>query len=359
MRLLLSAKDTGVTAPPDLWVIFQETGVFNIAAYVASGYTTLDSYIVGAGGAGGRGGYGIFGSETDPTKTHTGGGGGGGGGGSLVSEFGVSLLSLPASNPVVVGVGGYPSELPESPPRYGGYSSFNDLTAWGGGPGGIGGDATLSANGTGGGGGSGGGVNATGAAGSNGTAGGTGGAGGFGPTLSGAGGSGGYDSSHHGVNGGDATSDNVNHPNIFGGGGGGGGGFGLGTFTPPGEGEPWTDHTVAGYGGNGDLSSGGAMFGSILEPVSYLLPNREYSVKSGYGAGGGGGVNLEALVSYLGYQGKGLMGNWFGTGVIISTANLPGAGGGGGGGGVVANAADLSIPGLPGANGCVLLRLYA
>ena len=80
MRLILGSASQDTPLLADQWVLFDEDGSFDIAPFIASGYDTLDAYIVGAGGGGGGGGK-AFPSSTK-IQVHGGGAGGGGGGGS-------------------------------------------------------------------------------------------------------------------------------------------------------------------------------------------------------------------------------------------------------------------------------------
>lgn len=119
----------GSLSHPDPVTLTYLTGPdeFDPTAYIAMGYTNFD--VICIGGAGGMGG----GIDTNNTGTLIRSYGGAGGGGGLHRVQG-RLSDLPASCPIVVGVGGDAGHEHSFDPAQttdggdGGYSSFNDTT---------------------------------------------------------------------------------------------------------------------------------------------------------------------------------------------------------------------------------------
>jgi hypothetical protein len=124
MRIELAGT---LVRPEPLVLKFSVDQTFDIQQYIDLGYTHFDVICIGAGG--GTGG----GIDTANTGTLVRNYGGAGGGGGFHRVQGL-LSALPASCPIVVGVGGAPGTEHISDPAQttngenGGASSFNDTT---------------------------------------------------------------------------------------------------------------------------------------------------------------------------------------------------------------------------------------
>jgi hypothetical protein len=124
MRIELAGT---LVRPEPLILKFSDNQTFDTQQYIDLGYTHFDVICIGAGG--GMGG----GIDTANTGTLVRNYGGAGGGGGFHRVQGL-LSALPASCPVVVGVGGAPGNEHVSDPAQttnggnGGASSFNDTT---------------------------------------------------------------------------------------------------------------------------------------------------------------------------------------------------------------------------------------
>lgn len=255
------------------WAFLNGT-TYVMGASTATGFSLVYLIVGGGGGAGGGG-----------STTGTGGGGGAGGfryitGGTLTSG---------TSYPVVVGaggVGGTGAVGPANPGTSGGNSSFNGLTATGGGygSGAAQGGAGGSGGGTGGGGGATGGVGTSGQGTNGAGAATTTGGGGGGATGVGSGTTGGAGTSNSisgaavtYAGGGGSTSNNASGS---GSGGAGGGGAGGNSTIVPGVGTAGTNGLGGGGGGGGN--------GVGTQPAG-----------TGNGGNGGSGV---VIISYSGAQ---------------------------------------------------------
>lgn len=239
-----------------------------------AGVTDVDVLIVAGGGAGGT-----------STAFSNAGSGGGGAGGIITGSTGV----VSGDNySVTVGVGGNPGVMGNNSGSNGGASSFNGMTALGGG-GGIGGNGNGFAGGSGGGGrgGSGGAGQQPGS-----PSGGFGNAGGGGPSGSGDGGAGGGGAGSVGQNltsaaggsGGIGIVSSITGTGVHYGGGGGGGGaqanpFGLGGLGGGGAGANNSSTTAdsgingfGGGGGGGNNNRQGAAGGSGVTIIRYAAP---------------------------------------------------------------------------------------
>lgn len=124
MRLELAGS---LIRPDPLVIKFNSNQDFDVASYIALGYTNFD--VICIGGGGGRGG----GIDTVNTGTLVRNYGGAGGGGGFHRVRGL-LSALPALCPVVIGIGGAPGTEHASNPASttnggdGGPSVFNDPT---------------------------------------------------------------------------------------------------------------------------------------------------------------------------------------------------------------------------------------
>ena len=204
---------------------FTSNGTFQITA----GIGVLNSLLVGGGGGGGNAGY--YAS-------------GGGGGGVLSTS---STIAPAGSYPIVVGGGGSAGGLGSQ----GGNSTFNGLTAFGGGGGST---ATITASGTQNGGSGAGGTSGTGpgtgvagqgnagGAGTSGSGGGGGGAGAVGGGASGA-----INATAFGGTGGNGIASSITGSSVTYGGGGGGGGSGNGSGSGNGGGNGGSGIVIIAY----------------------------------------------------------------------------------------------------------------
>ena len=302
--------------------IFNTSGTFDITSPGEYDPLGIDYMIIGGGGAGGN-------LSATQSQTAT----GGGGAGSLHYKTGVAVPgTYPAPYPVVVGGGGYCSDVPGNRP--GSPSTFNSVTAQGGGGGGQRSGPAPSPSATGMSGGCGGGgssYNGTGSeplgpgpAGSNTSSSHTGGinettpgpasggwahAGGSGgdgqPEYNGAGGAGIYDAGADGSNsintrapgGSGARYTIANGTAAYYAGGGGGG-----------SGGPTGGEAAAGLGGNGGGGKGGYFTGNGLGDQVQGVPG---GVGTGGGGGGCGGYNPSPPSGFAGAGGNG------GSGVVV------------------------------------------
>jgi hypothetical protein len=363
MRLILQGKASDPFSVDDLWVLFTQSDVLNVASYLVKGYTTADCYLVGGGGGGGTGGDSFY--VADANQNNAGGGGGGGGAGQYTKLPNISLLTLPGSVPVTVGEGGDGgldyrfSAANGQDGKRGGMSQFLTWTVPGGDGGGAGGDATSDYHGGGGGGGtsldpndpnyipktywdaSKSTVSAKGSRVLNESSS-TGGNAGVtnNPNP-------GYAQAPLPVVGGDgrAIADNTGLGGgvVYTGGGGGGGGSSTSYIADP---------AIAKYnsrGARGGKAPSSAYGDQGLVGPGILLPNNIWRY-AGIGGGGGSGHNLTSITRYPGLDGIATL--------VSPFDGRPGAGGAGGNGGYYSDHGVFGISGLKGSSGCALFRFY-